>query len=353
MKVSYDLSYKVSGYIVSAMNIGQVASGLMAGFVAIKWGIKKVNVTACVAITLGFLIAYITKNPLLLIISFCMVGIGKGATSNYGNYLMNALPGNRAFHLNAFHAAFAVGALSSPLIVMACTSKSTENWKTALLIVLIFAAVVTICLCFQDLSHVSPMEKSGGNTSLAFLKEYVFIMVVLIMFCYQAIECTIMGWMTSYYVETGLVNDSSSQLFTSILWASVLAGRLISTVISRKMKSTKIITILSASTLLFLIVLLNSKSYAMILVSTVGIGLSLSGMYANIVASAGDLFLRYAISMSVYFTIICLGGTLWPILVGYVSERMNIHAGMTTTLIPSIAMLLLCIFYDRRTKKNM
>jgi len=352
MKISYDLSYEVSGYIVSAMNIGQVAGGLLAGFAAIRWGIKKSNVTSYIAITLGLLIAYITRNPLPLIIGFCMVGMGKGATANYGNYLMNALPGNRAFKLNGFHAAFAVGALASPLIVMACTSKSTENWNLALLIVLIFSAVVTICICFQDLSHVSPMERSGGNTSLAFLKEYVFIMVVLIMFCYQAIECTIMGWMTSYYVETGIINDSSSQLFTSILWASVLVGRLISTAVSSKIRSTKIILILSASTLAFLILLLNSNTYALILISTIGIGLSLSGIYANIVASAGDLFLRYAISMSMYFTIMCLGGTIWPIIVGYVAEHMNIHAGMATTLIPAIAMLLLCIFYDRKTKKN-
>jgi len=352
MRVSYNLSYDVSGFIVSAMNIGQVIGGLAAGFLALKLGIKTSNILAYVLVTIGLVISLMTGNAIPLIIAFCLVGAGRGISSNYGNYLMNAVPANTSFLLNAFHTCFAIGAVIAPLIVMACTSTSTENWKTSLLIVTIYAAVVAICFFFQDLKDVAPMTGSRANKSLAFLKENVFIMIVLIMFCYQAIECSVLGWMTSYYVDTKIVSESSSQLFTSILWGSVLVGRLIFTVISRKLRSKAIIKYLSVVVLVSLVLLLLSNSFTMLLISTICIGLGLSGMYANIVASAGNLFLDYALSMSVYFTIICLGGTIWPIIVGFVSEHFNIRAGIGTLIIPAVAMLILCIIFDKERRKT-
>jgi len=350
MRLSYGLSYDVSGFIVSAMNIGQVIGGLAAGFLALRLGIKTSNIFSYILVTLGLFISLMTGNAVPLIIAFCLVGIGRGISSNYGNYLMNAVPANTSFLLNAFHTCFAIGAVIAPLIVMACTSKSSENWKTSLLIVTIYAAVVAVCFFFQDLKDVAPMTGSRANKSMAFLRDNVFIMIVFIMFCYQAIECTILGWMTSYYVDTEIVSESSSQLFTSILWGSVLAGRLVFTAISRKLRSKAIIKYLSILTVISLILLLLSRSYTMLLISTICIGLSLSGMYANIVASAGNLFLDYALSMSVYFTIICLGGTIWPIIVGFVAENFNIRAGIATLIVPAIAMLILCIVFDREQK---
>ncbi len=347
MRVSCGLSYDVSGFIVSAMNIGQVAGGLAAGFLALKLGIKTSNVFAYILVTAGLLISLMTGSAIPLIIAFCLVGAGRGISSNYGNYLMNAVPANTSFLLNAFHTCFAAGAVIAPLIVMACTSRSSSNWKTPLFIVTIYAAAVAVCFIFQDLKDIAPMTGSRANRSLAFLKEKIFVMIVLIMFCYQAIECTILGWMTSYYVDTKIVSEASSQLFTSILWGAVLAGRLIFTVISRKLRSKAIIKYLSVLVLISLILLLLSRSYAMLLISTICIGLALSGMYANIVASAGTLFLDYALSMSVYFTIICLGGTIWPIIVGFMAEHFNIRTGIGTLIVPAAAMLILCIIFDR------
>ena len=63
---------------------------------------------------LGFCLMAVSGNPLWLLAAFFLAGIGKGSTLNASNVLAGKAP-DRTRSLNLIHAAYAVGALLSPL----------------------------------------------------------------------------------------------------------------------------------------------------------------------------------------------------------------------------------------------
>lgn len=336
IKEEYQISYNLSGVLAGSINLGSIVGGLLAGFAALKLGIKRSNTIFAAIVAVSFIVTLVTHNPIVLIAGFIMAGMGKGVNASYGNMIVNAVTNNSQPALNALHMFFAVGAISCPLIVMAATAHDPHDWRTAVLVILVISVISAVCSCLMDFGSTEVVQTNEGSRSWEFLKDRRFIMLLIMMFFYQAIEGTIMGWTTTYLINTGTISESSSQALNSIMWASLLIGRIASTIISRKLKYTKIIKILSTFTLAFLILLLCAKTQSLLVIAVIGIGLGLSGQYANIFATSEDIFNKYVLAISIFFAVACIGGTAWPMLVGAVADKSGVLSGMRTVLIPAV-----------------
>ena len=336
IKEEYQISYNLGGVLAASINMGSIAGGLLASFAALRLGIKRSNALFAGIVAASFVITLVTSNPIVLIIGFILAGLGKGVNASYGNMIVGAVTNHSQPALNALHATFAIGAILCPLIVMATTANDSNNWRTSMLIILGVSVVSAVCCCFLDFGSTEVVETNEGSRSWAFLKDRRFIMLLIMMFLYQAVEGTVLGWTTTYLLNTGILSESSSQALNSALWAAILIGRMAFTVISRKVKYTKIIKALSVFTLAFLVLMLAARTRSLLVIAVVGVGFGLSGQFANIFATSEDLFNKYALAMSIYFAFVCIGGTAWPMLVGAVAETSGVHAGMNTILIPAV-----------------
>lgn len=117
------------------------------------------------------------------------------------------------------------------------------------------------------------------------------------MFFYLCVEASVMGWMVTYYADSGAVAVESAQLLTSMLWVVILAGRFICGALSGRIAPPRMILALCGGILVFLAVLLMSAGLIPMLAETVGLGLALSGMYGTTAANAGSVFGEYPLAM--------------------------------------------------------
>lgn len=353
MRDEYGLSYEVSGSIVSIHNIGNMVAGLFAGAIAMALSIKTAYILFTAVAAIGFILTLVTRNPVFLLFAFLLTGCGRGVCNNYNNLAVSTIGEGKSAPNNMLHSCFSIGALLAPFIVLLCTGKSESGWKFVVIFVIVLIIISFILSFRMDMSRIE--YKKGdqtANKSFAFLKDKRFALPSLCMFLYQCVEAALMGWLVSYFVEGGYISEDFSQVLNSILWAAILAGRLICVAIANKIHSPSLVRTLSIGMLIFTVVLLFTNSFALALIATVGIGLSASGMFGTIMACAGDIFPEYAFSMSAFIAIAGIGASFWPYVIGLIAGAAGMKAGMCSILIPGILLVIVSIINERYFKRT-
>lgn len=128
----YGLNNTVSGALLSAHQAGNLIAGFIAGVLPLYMGRKKAIIFLCSFVVMGFSIMIITGNPVLLILGFLFTGLSRGSISNFNNTVVNEVSNSSSVALNILHSIFAIGALSSPFLVILCTNIAGERgWKIA------------------------------------------------------------------------------------------------------------------------------------------------------------------------------------------------------------------------------
>lgn len=359
LKADYALSYQVGGALLSVQSVGYVLAGLLAGYLPLLLGIKASYILIQLSVTLGFIMLLISGNPVWLLAAMLLIGIGKGGITNYNNLLMNIYSGGNAGPLNILHACFAAGAVIAPLIALA-----VSGWRMAVTIGCVCCAA---SLAFLVLAGFSDADLETGDSQDAkagesrkkkvdygFLTEKIFWVTVLIGFFYQAVEASFMGWMTSFLIDTGVMEASLARFTTSVLWMALMAGRLLCSAAARKFRPAHMILALTLITTVFMILLLQNRSPAGLIIATAGIGLGMSGMFGTSVSNAGEVFSRYPVCMGFFVFLTSMGAIVAPAIIGIAANRAGMHTGMSTLLVFAACMVAAAVsnlFMQRRRKQ--
>lgn len=356
LKADYALSYQVGGALLSVQSVGYVLAGLLAGYLPLMLGIKKSFILIQFSVTLGFVMLLISGNPVWLLAAMFLIGIGKGGITNYNNLLMNIYSEGNAGPLNILHACFAAGAVIAPLIALA-----VSGWRMAVTIGCICCAASLVFLFlagFSDKDLETSDASDGGaddtrkkKVDYGFFLEKIFWVTVVICFFYQAVEASFMGWMTSFLVDTGVMEASLAQFTTSVLWMALMAGRLLCSLAATRFSPRHIILALTVITTVFMVLLLQSSSPVGLIIATAGIGLGMSGMFGTSVSNAGDIFSRYPVCMGFFVFMTSMGAIVAPAIIGIVANTAGMHTGMSTLLVFSalmVAAAALNLFMQRR-----
>ena len=357
MKSDYALSYQVGGALLSVQSVGYVLAGLLAGYLPFVLGIKISFILIQLSVTLGFVMLLVSGNPVWLLAAMFLIGIGKGGITNYNNLLMNIYSEGNAGPLNILHACFAAGAVIAPLIAMVVT-----GWRPAVIIGCVCcAASLTFLLpagfSDKDLETSAAPNDSGRaensgkkKVDYGFVKEKLFWVTVIICFFYQAVEASFMGWMTSFLIDTGVMAESLAQFTTSVLWMALMAGRLLCSAAATKFSPRSMILALTLITTGFMVILLQTKSPAGLIIATAGIGLGMSGMFGTSVSNAGDIFSKYPVCMGFFVFMTSMGAIVAPAIIGSVANTQGMHIGMSTLLIFAACMVVAAIVNIRLSR---
>ena len=357
MKSDYALSYQVGGALLSVQSVGYVLAGLLAGYLPFVLGIKISFILIQLSVTLGFVMLLVSGNPVWLLAAMFLIGIGKGGITNYNNLLMNIYSEGNAGPLNILHACFAAGAVIAPLIAMVVT-----GWRPAVIIGCVCCAASLAFLLpagFSDKdleTSAAPNDSGRAENSgkkkvdYGFVKEKLFWVTVIICFFYQAVEASFMGWMTSFLIDTGVMAESLAQFTTSVLWMALMAGRLLCSAAATKVSPRSMILALTLITTGFMVILLQTKSPAGLIIATAGIGLGMSGMFGTSVSNAGDIFSKYPVCMGFFVFMTSMGAIVAPAIIGSVANTQGMHIGMSTLLIFAACMVVAAIVNIRLSR---
>lgn len=375
---SRGLNYVFCGTLVSLHSVGNLISSFFAGALAVKLGRKKsiLLFNACFAI--AYLLILIGGNNWCLVAAFLMSGLARGATSNFCNTAINGIAPGKAAPINGLHAMFSVGAFSFPILLMAITKTNADNWIIACVFMLAMG-VLSWLLYFmipvdEALEAKKPAakaveenkgdktsaesikaEKKGKSGADGFFKEPIFYLTICTLFFYLCAEQGVIGWLVTYFKDTGLLDSSLSQLMASVQWLMILAGRLTVAWASTKVKKEKLLPIMGVGLVAFYLLLVNAHSTGLIVFGIMGFGFSMAGIYPTTVSFSGKLIQKYPLAWSYILTLASLGSILMPSIIGRIADNAGITAGMRSVAVAvlvDLACIISLVTYVGRKAKS-
>ncbi|MBO4980373.1 MAG: MFS transporter [Lachnospiraceae bacterium] len=350
------LEYAFAGFLVSMHSVGNLVASFAAGALPLLIGRKKsiLFFNAFSAVSYGMILA--GGSNLLLVLAFFLTGLARGAASNYCNMKINYLAPGKAWSINGLHAMFSVGAFLFPILLTVLTRKSEAGWVYAcgFMFVMSIVSWFLYLLIPEEQDKVVKSGKKGAD--MGFFKEPLFYLCIATLFFYLCAEQGVIGWMITYFKDTGLLAPSLSQITASVLWIMILAGRLTVAWLSTKIKKEKLLVVMGIGLVLFFLLLILSRSTLWIMVGIMGFGYSMAGIYPTTVSSSGNMIQKYPLAWSFILTGASLGSIIMPSVIGKIAETAGIFYGMSSIaavlLIDLVCILSLVAYMGRQQTRE-
>ena len=178
------------------MSIGNVIALLVSGILPGMIGEKATTLTLTTGYFIGYLISALTGNPIFLALAFLMAGIAKGCTAGKCTVLVGSNTDDRPRAMSFMNAWYALGALLCPFLI---SSLQGVNASMPMLCIALVGLALWFVFCFSGLPNreISPAGTSG-RTDYSFLKNRSFWLLAMLMFCENAAEYTVNGWLVTY-----------------------------------------------------------------------------------------------------------------------------------------------------------
>ncbi|MBD5454100.1 MAG: MFS transporter, partial [Lachnospiraceae bacterium] len=261
IRESKGLNYAFAGMIVSLHSVGNLVSSFASGTLSVFLGRKKSILLFNACYALSYILIIAGNHNALLALAFLMTGLARGSSSNFGNYTVNSLAPGKAGFLNALHAMFSIGAFSFPIFLTLLTRTNTAGWVYACYFLVAMGVLSWLLYFLIPLSEneVKKNVEKKKESNFGFFKEPLFYLCTFTLFFYLCAEQGVIGWLITYFVDTGLLSSSLSQLMASVLWVMILAGRLTVAGVSGKVQKEKLLVIMGIGFVCFFFWLLFSK----------------------------------------------------------------------------------------------
>lgn len=349
MTQEYNLDYALSGNLISFHQIGNLCALLVVGFLPFIIGRKKTVLILGSGIVLGLLLMALTGNVWLLIFAFLLTGLGRGTFSNITNVVVGQYVGKKAAGLNILHGCFSVGAFLSPFIAIAFIS----NWKAPIYIVAFFMFISLVFIFTSDLENKKVKRKE--DNSISFVKSFPFWLNTFILFFYLCTEAPLMGWLVTYFKDSGIMDDGIAKLMQSIWWIMMLLGRLLCAYISTRIKNKNLfILIMGIFMALSFTFMITRVTTLPAVAGLLLLGLFMAGVYPTVLSTMPSNYNGSMVATGICIGTATLGAILMPSVVGWVAKQTSIGGGMSMIMIANALMVVLMLikFFAERRNQN-
>lgn len=323
------LDYAFCGLIVSLHSVGNLISSFVAGALPVILGRKKSILLFNAFFAISYLLIIFGSNNMCIALAFCMTGLARGATSNFCNTTINNLAPGKAWIINGLHAMFSIGAFIFPILLTVLTAGDAGRWMYACYFMLAMGILSWILYYILPVEQ-DKIEKTEKGSNFAFFREPLFYLCTLTLFFYLCAEQGVIGWMVTYFKDTGLLDASLSQITASVLWIMILAGRLTTAWLSTKVPKERLLLMMGFGLVLFFFLLLFSRSTAWIVFGIMGFGYSMAGIYPTTVSFSGQIIQKYPLAWSFILTLASIGSIVMPSIIGKIAETAGIFYGMSS-----------------------
>ena len=339
LQEEYGFAYGMTGTLLSLLSIGNLLAGLLAGALVGKMGMKP-----SVLLTLGYAVGYglmgLTGLPILLALAFFIVGIAKGSVLNTCTILVSGNSADRTRGMNTMHACYACGALLCPFLISAAARVSTT------LAVLALAALgLVLWLVYLFTPMAGRAKAKEAVTDWSFLRSSRFWLLTGLLFCQNAAEQSVVGWMVTYFKDSGIIAGTLAAYTVTVMWGATLVARLLIAFVFPFKQPRKAMVVMGVSCTIFYILLVQARSQGAAIALLFAFAFAMAGMNPTAVASAGRM--TSVTSMGIMLPVAASGAILMPWVIGMVAEGAGLAAGMMTNIIPCVGLVLFAILVAR------
>lgn len=337
--------YSITGTLLALMNIGNLLAGFAAGALPGRLGMKRTVVLLTAGYGLGYLIMGVSSFVPALMAAFFLAGMGKGSTINTCTILIGDNSQNRTAGMNLMHSCYALGALLCPFLIAWAAERSGR-----LPMLLLSVCGATLWLAFV----ITPMEGSKKGevqkTDWSFLRNKLFWLLTGLIFCQNAVEVSVTGWMVTYFKDTGILSGALSTYTVTVMWAATLIFRLLYAFVFPIRRPGRAMIFMGIGCTVFYFFMMQAQTQIMAIVLLFAFAAAIAGMNPTAVASAGRM--TSVASMGIMLPAASSGAIIMPWIIGLVAEQAGISAGMACVIVPCAGMLLFSMAVKRMEGKE-
>lgn len=348
LRQSYAINYQFAGMMLSAQPVGNMLATLLAGVLPLYFGRKNSVLLLTIWMPIAYLLFTSASLPVLLLAACFCTGLARGGGSNFSNVVVSTLASENARGLNLLHAAFALGALLAPfLLLFTGMLFGQAGFRVA-------TGIMTILALLQfSFYHASASQNSlsahkhGGlqQADYRFLRSPVFWRAGFTLLFYLSAEYAITGWLVTYMKDSGIFSQTLAQMTSSLLWVMILLGRLAVAALSKQLSRSTLLCFGGIGFFAFFCVVFTSTAALQAAIGIIGLGFCMAGIYPTTFSSVSAELADNDLAASALMVMGSLGGIAAPALIGVISERAGIISGMRTVVILTALTLLLLLVH--------
>lgn len=328
---AFSWSDSQGGLLMTCLSLGNLATSLGNHLVVRQLGRSRAMLLYSLLIVAAFLLAVISPWPVLFFPLMLIAGFSWGGINAMVNTVVSDLyPGNTA-RLNVTHAGFGVGAVLSSLLVGVLISGGA-SWRIPMVLVAAAAGLLALGCLMTELPERQVITHTSGTPmqEIPFLNEFRFYMGTLAFFLYVGVESGANAWLSPWLSQVNaLFREIPSETMVSLMWLTIIVGRLGFASLGGRLHKQRLLILLSCGFLLGMIgISYFSQSTPVAILSVAFMGLSMSAMYATLVANNTRYMVRSAAAPGILFAGGGLGSAVIPFLAGAVSDRHGMQWGM-------------------------
>ena len=218
--------------LFSARSLGYLCGSLLSG--RLYDHLPGHPVMAAAALLLSAMLMLVPQVPLF----WMLVGIAGGwglAESGLdvgANTLLIWVHGSAvAPYMNALHFCFGLGAMLSPMIVARMMAASGAHASAYNVLAVLVLPVVLLAFVPGPRAPVASAEHAGMPRPTGLLP-----LIMAFFFLHVAAEASFGGWIYTYALRRGLADEAGAAYLTAAFWAALTAGRLLSILLSARLR---------------------------------------------------------------------------------------------------------------------
>jgi fucose permease len=221
-------SYAAAGAVIAASAVAYFLASLFSGKVLNAIGSKATMIAGLGSCVLGLAFFASTPSFLANLLLNLFIGAGQGLIEPAVNWSTLRMDGDQGSGraMNLMHGAFAIGAVSGPL-VLSVIMASDLSWTILFRAIAVLFAILAVALAASPFSRLeaskSRSEDRTTNTKVA--REPAYYLGFLCLLLYVGTEIGISNWIAEYFVRIFGAKPAFASLSVSLFWAGLLAGR--------------------------------------------------------------------------------------------------------------------------------
>lgn len=357
----FNVPVSYAGAIFMIISAGTIISSLQSDRLTKSLGTGKVTAFSVLMTAVALWGFSISNSYWMLLLWAIPYGLGAGSVdASLNNYVALHY---KSHHMSWLHCMWGVGASIGPYI-MSFTLLHGQTWNMGYRYISLIQIGLTLIIMLS-----LPLWKKRTNTSniqesetekdkVLTLKEIVNIpgakQVMLMFFCYCALEQTAGLWASSYLVLQHGLDLEIAASYGSLFFIGITVGRAISGFITMKLNDKQMIYLGQVIILIGIILMCLPLGHQVALVGLVTIGLGCAPIYPCIIHSTPNTFGadKSQAIIGVQMASAYVGNLLMPPLFGLIADHISVIVFPVYLLLILIVMVVMHIKLNRSVLKN-